>query len=311
MGLFDRFREEDGESPPAPGTPPVAERPTDAEVEAEALLELARAGAPLESQREALAGYLRARGLAPATVAAVLDRTRDAVALERDPRGAGATRIGGEPLLPAGEAWPLEPGGAPLTFIAAICLDELPALAPLPSGRLLVYWDEDCWDREREDFVAGTRVFHVPGGGELTRAPPPGGGRPSDPVHLAGFAMPVVGEIEHVFANRRIGPGEVERLFAATDPLYLAVAHQLLGSSRDIQGPVLDEVARWLATAHPETRGRFGEAQLRGEGWLLLAQFAEEGDLVFGDAGALYLVMPGDDLEACRFDRVMGIMQCH
>lgn len=311
MGLFDRFRKQDGEASPSPGAPPFAESQTDAEAEAETLLELARTGVPLERQREALVGYLRARGLAPGTVASLLDRTRDAIVLAPDPRGEGATRIGGEPLLPAGEAWPREAGGGPLTFIAAIDLDELPELAPLPSGTLLVYWDEDCWDREREDFVAGTRVFHVPSGGELTRARPPGGRRPSRPVHLAGFPMPRVGEIEHVLENRRIGPDQVERLFAATDPLYLAAAHQMLGSSQDIQGPVLDEVARWLETAHPATRRRFGEAQLRGEGWLLLAQFAEEGDLAFGDAGALYLVMPRDDLKACRFDRVMGIMQCH
>jgi hypothetical protein len=310
VGLFDRFRKEDEETPP-PGAQPVAERPTDAELEADALLELARAGEPLERQREALAGYLRARGLTPGTVAALLDRTRDAIGLQADPRAAGATRIGGEPLLPAGEAWPREPGGAPLTFVAVIALDELPGLAPLPSGTLLVYWDEDCWDREREDFVAGTRVFHVPSGGELTRARMPGSERPSHPVHLAGFAMPVVGEIEHVLDSRRIGPDEAERLFAAIDRLCVGVAHQLLGSSRDIQGAVLDEVAGWLATAHPETLRHFGEAQLRGEGWLLLAQFAEAGDLVFGDAGALYLVMPHEDLEACRFDRVMGIMQCH
>jgi len=32
---------------------------------------------------------------------------------------------------------------------------------------------------------------------------------------------------------------------------------------------------------------------------------------MFGDAGALYLVIPEADLAARRFDRVLGIMQCH
>jgi hypothetical protein len=31
---------------------------------------------------------------------------------------------------------------------------------------------------------------------------------------------------------------------------------------------------------------------------------------MFGDAGALYLVIPRVDLSAPRFDRVVGIMQC-
>jgi hypothetical protein len=310
MGLFDRFKNSNGESPQPPRTT-LATSDTVAEREAGALLELARTGAPLERQRAALTEFLQARGLAPGTVAAVLARTRDGIALEPDPLRGHTTRIGGEPLLPAGEDWPLETGGAPLTFIAALDLDELPALAPLPSGMLLVYWDEDCWDREREDFVAGTRVFHVPSGGATVPARRPDGAPPSQPVALAGFLMPLIGEIEHVLEHGGAPPDEVERLFAAADPLFGIVSHQLLGSSQDIQGPVLDEVARWLATAHPQTRRSFRESELRGEGWLLLAQFAEEGDLVFGDAGVLYLVMPRDDLPACRFDRVMGIMQCH
>ena len=66
----------------------------------------------------------------------------------------------------------------------------------------------------------------------------------------------------------------------------------------------------WFDEGFPETRERYSEAELRGEGWTLLAQFDSAGDLMFGDAGALYYVLPEADLRERRFDRAMGIMQC-
>jgi len=54
----------------------------------------------------------------------------------------------------------------------------------------------------------------------------------------------------------------------------------------------------------------FGPLHLRGEDWTQLAQFESVDGLLFGDAGALYLVIPEVDLYAARFDRVMGIMPC-
>jgi uncharacterized protein YwqG len=69
-------------------------------------------------------------------------------------------------------------------------------------------------------------------------------------------------------------------------------------------------VSYWFEEGFPETRERYSEAERRGEGWALLAQFDSAGDLMFGDAGALYFVLPEADLRERRFDRVMGIMQC-
>ncbi|CAN5209552.1 hypothetical protein BH20ACT16_BH20ACT16_16250 [soil metagenome] len=80
--------------------------------------------------------------------------------------------------------------------------------------------------------------------------------------------------------------------------------------SRDVQGPVLDEIAYWFDEGFSASRDDFSEAELAGEGWLLLAQLESTGELLFGDMGALYLVIPRTDLEARRFDRVLGIMQC-
>ena len=101
---------------------PARRRPsrTDAEARPSALLELARAGEPLDRQRRrspatcAPAASPRHRRRRCSIARATRSRSRPTRAARR------ATRIGGEPLLPAGEAWPREPGGGPLTFIAAI-----------------------------------------------------------------------------------------------------------------------------------------------------------------------------------------------
>jgi Domain of unknown function (DUF1963) len=90
--------------------------------------------------------------------------------------------------------------------------------------------------------------------------------------------------------------------------------HQVLGSSRDIQGPVLDEIPYWFDHTRPETHALYGDDERTGNGWILLAQIDEDRDvpgLIIGDGGSLYFVMPEADLRARRFDRVMGIMQCH
>ena len=199
----------------------------------------------------------------------------DAIALSAG--GEGPSRMGGTPLLPAGVAWPVAPDNRPLAFVAALDFGALPHLAPLPeAGTLLVYWDIAFHELEKMDFVAATRVF------------------------LAG---PDEALEEH--GDAAFGP-----LPLRGEPSTTPQEHQLLGRSRDIQGPVLDEVAMWLDGSFPETRARYDEAELRGEGWALLGQFESVDGLMFGDAGALYLVLPEADLRAARFDRVMGIMQC-
>ena len=82
------------------------------------------------------------------------------------------------------------------------------------------------------------------------------------------------------------------------------------GHNLDQLIPVLDEIPYWFEQGFPETRKNYSESELRGEGWMLLAQFESSGDLMFGDAGAVYYVLPEADVRAGRFERAMGIMQC-
>ncbi len=150
----------------------------------EDLLALAERGAPLSQQRDGLTRALAAQHVSPDGIAAVLDRVRDAVVLRAG--GGGRSRFGGPGLLPVGETWPIDPRGVPLSLIAAVDLDELPDLDPLPrDGWLLFYWDFEFFELERMDWLVSSRVFWVPPNGALEQPANPGGSAaPSEPVPL-------------------------------------------------------------------------------------------------------------------------------
>jgi hypothetical protein len=171
-----------------------------------------------------------------------------------------------------------------------------------------VFWDFEFHDLEPMDFVAATCVHHAEAGVALEEQRPPGRFAVfDDAVPLAGAVMPILGELDRADGDHDADDAECDVL----DEVVTLFDHQLLGASRDVQGPVLDEVGYWFEKGvFPETRALFDEAQTRGEGWTLLGQIESRGEMLFGDMGALYLVMPTEDLPARRFDRVMGIMQC-
>jgi hypothetical protein len=273
------------------------------------LRDLAAAGADLDDQRAALAEGFRAHGVSEAGRAAILEHVRDGVNLVDGAPGA-TTRIGGEAELPPGESWPLDPDGRPFTFVARIAFADLPPLAPLPAdGTLLIFWNLQYFERDRMDFRAATRVFHVPAGSDpvAVGAPPAGAGTPAA-VPLRGVVAPILGNWEEV----DVPTDDEEPAYLAQEDLNhaLGFGHQLLGTSRDIQGPVLGEIAYWFREGYPESRAGYSDAEQAGEGWVLLAQLGSTDDLMFGDAGALYVVIPAADLDARRFDRAIGIMQC-
>jgi hypothetical protein len=157
-----------------------------------------------------------------------------------------------------------------LDFIAAVDLAEMPRLRPLPEAGTLLFY----WDFE---FFERERTDWV-----------------------------VAARVVHAPTAELTGGTPLAGTLGTPD----GVCHQLLGRSRDIQGPVLEEIPYWFEQGFPETREAYSEAELRGEGWRLLAQFESSGELLFGDAGAVYYVLPEADLRSGRFDRAMGIMQC-
>jgi uncharacterized protein DUF1963 len=280
------------------------------------LLSLAAAGAPLEEQRAALAAALEERGVSGETIRHLMGHVRDGVVL-RTTEEERNSRLGGIGLLPDGEPWPCDHHDEPLVLVAAIDLGELPALDPLPhDGTLLLYWSFMIYSYEKLDWFVATRAYWVPPGAAMReQRKPPGEWPELGAAPLAGAVMPIAGEAVKVIAKVGDAPDREALLDAMNHFAPRLYRHQLLGSSRDIQGPVLDEISYWLGQhARPETAARFSETERDGEGWVLLAQIEEDvaiDNLGIGDGGAIYFVMPEADLCARRFDRVVGIMQCH
>lgn len=300
MGLFDRFRPADVPSPvPAVGVETFSD-----------LRSLVRRGASTAEQRASIAAVLEAHRVPAAAITRLTDSMRDGVALFEAgaPVPAPPCRLGGSPLLPAGTSWPTDRAGRPLSFIAAVDLATVPALAPLPAaGTLVVYWDHAFAELDAMDFVDATRVFLVPPGEALVTATTPEGAQVFGPIVLDPVVMPYPGDPDALQGDDV--PADVPG-YELQDALMQEFPHQLLGASRDVQGPVLDEVPYWFEQGFPETRERYAADELRGEDWSLLAQIDGTVGLEFGDAGSLYLVLPTADLLAGRVDRVMGIMQC-
>lgn len=268
----------------------------------ESLRDLAEWGTDLRIQRSALSDGLLAHGVSDESVRLVMTYVRDGIVLHEDGTTRGRSRLFGPPLLPPGAAWPQDGNGAPLTFVAALDLAGLPGLDPLPAdGTLLVYWSEAF---PHAGLRTGTVVHHV---AEPVAADPPAGASTAPAVPLTGLLMPVLGGTGSIpVATRDEGP-----LHEAVEDLDPCYGHHLLGSAREVQGPVLDEVADLLAEGSAADRAAYDGAELAGRGWTLLAQFESTDALMFGDAGVLYLVLPHTDLLAHRFDRVLGIMQSH
>lgn len=273
-------------------------------------MKLALIDAPLAEQRDAIAQILSERGVSEETVRRAVEWARDGIALfERDDAGGLKSRLGGEPLLPEAEEWPKDPGGRPLGFIALVDLSELPDLEPLPSdGTLLVFWDHQFFELDKMDFVAATRVFHLEPGAPSTTHDPPDAHDAFGPIPLSGHLMPILGELD----DFEVPDADEDHFYDASDEVTRVYEHSLAGRSRDVQSPVLGEIAYWFdGHVYPETAERFTEEERNGKGWVLLAQFEEAEGLEFGDVGALYLCIPEADLRERRFDRVMGIMQSH
>ena len=165
-----------------------------------------------------------------------------------------ALREEGEGRSRFGGDGPLLADAPELTFIAALDLSELPRLDPLPAEGTL-HFTGTSRSMIWSGWTSSSRRVSC-----TIRVPRPR----TRPAHRS--------------PGRSTGGDDFP--------------HQLLGTSRDIQGPVLDEIPYWFTEGFPATRERYSEAELRGEGWTLLAQFASGHELMFGDMGDLYYVLP-------------------
>jgi hypothetical protein len=299
-------------------SPEIQPEPRAPRADAQRLVTLAERQARPREQRAALRRYLRERRISAPTIAAVLRHTRDGIVLRRG--ASGGARLGGQPLLPAGEPWPRSANGNPFTFIGVFDFAKLPHLAPLPRrGTLALYWNGH-WVEEQGggtmDFVAATRAYYVPPGGAVEHPDAPEESWPFAAIPLEGGVTPIAGD-PGLVADEIKGRPDADALIEAMNDVMAAglYPHHLLGAPIEVQGPVLagmpsffDPKFHYLA---PASRDRYTAAERESGDWMLLAQIDEDDGLVIADGGELYFVILRSDLKAHRFDRVIAIMDSH
>jgi uncharacterized protein YwqG len=255
---------------------------------------------------------------------------------------AAATKLGGEPDLPRGLAWPqrapyaltdqrqrhVSQDAAPLDFLAQINLAEVAAIGcdlPLPSSGLLsFFYDSEFqpWGFDPGD-AAGFRVIYTPAGGDLVRLIHPGGVRPALPVRLeASETLPdwawffehhgdeIDDDIDEF--QETLEMFDDEQLYEMFD-----TGHVIGGWPALIQNPM--ELECQLASNGINVGGPEGYADPRAKAleagaadWRLLLQLDSEDELdwMWGDAGTLYFWCRKQDIAAARFERAWTILQC-
>lgn len=263
----------------------------------------------LDDERAAYRDRLVAAGLGP-HAHGLLALARPSVRLVADPRAdvpSQASRLGGDPVLPAGAPWPRREG-RPLSLIAQVDLGEIHALVPgvlPPDGLLSFFYDavrQEAWGSDPADRGSSV-VLHSPGEGAVTRQPPPD----LDAVgRFAAIALRPTLELSFApwesFDLERLGlgAGELDGYREAHE-LADGTVHRLLGHPEPVQGDMQVECQR--ATGGPD-----GEA----EQWRLLLQVdSEEGiGMAWGDAGRLYYWIRQSDLADRHWDRSWLVLQC-
>ena len=78
-----------------------------------------------------------------------------------EPQDRGATKVGGLPYLRAGDKWPVDDGGVPLTFVAQFNFTEsIDIVPPLPGDLLLVFARNEGGGPGTEIYTGDPPFFH-------------------------------------------------------------------------------------------------------------------------------------------------------
>lgn len=251
--------------------------------------------------------------------------------------GTRRTRIGGEPDLPPGTAWP-EFAGRPLGFLAQVDASEVPPEQGMPTlapGLWSFFYDVDPvkqpWGFDPADR-GGARVLHVPPGAQTDRRPlraeldpdslyPPSAldfeleltAPDGDSPWASELGIDEVGELRDAYYDFW------EALFDAQDHAFGdAPRHRLLGHPDQVQGEMQTEcqlVTNGLYCGDGSGYSDPRAAALRRGvlDWRLLLQLDSEfvpDEVTWGDGGRVYFWLRENDLAAGRADAAWGILQC-
>ena len=215
--------------------------------------------------------------------------------------------FGGMPHVPPGFDWPTK-DGYPLSFVGQIhCRDV--DLVPSDDGDLLFFYDNRHWGDNRKD-IGHAIVTHVPARAQRTTPALPTRTVP----RLFGLMQSVVSpkcyqRVDVQFEQAASYPWYERKLLSFPDDVAdecyvefccdISPDVQIGGFPLPIQ---FDFMERNCVAA-------FGIGDI--DDWVLLLQLFELGDMIWGDAGALYWFIHQDDLRCMRFDRVWMVSQCH
>lgn len=199
------------------------------------------------------------------------------------------TKIGGLPYRMAGETWPTFRGRA-MNFIAQFCFaDSRDIVADLPGDVLLVFGDDECIEWTDDDASAMAFEWVNLGQTDLVGA---------QEIPRAGWSLaPYYGEIHRTFDY----PNATERFEPLPQPWNLSVLDAMkIGGAPAWQqppaqlpgnflcavnsiGPETDKPYPFLNVPEPIAARFSADSSYRQHNW--------KGDLMWGDAGDLYLFL--------------------
>lgn len=223
----------------------------------------------------------------------------------------GGPRLGGLPDLPPDVQWPEGPNGT-LDFVMQLPLDRLPTAVlddgGLPhEGMLSVFYDVcgEAYGSEPEDREHWRLVWTAPDQ-PLVRHARPVAVTEHEEVDFPSVALVVREELTFPSSLSPIFEGDdgdgfaycdLEDSFADAD----GDVSRLLGNADAIQGGMEAEAA--MATGRPESDAA---------SWRLLMQICSEdaAEMLWGDVGMLYILMPEDSMRAHRWEDAWLVMEC-
>ncbi|MDR7317143.1 YwqG family protein [Brevibacillus nitrificans] len=220
----------------------------------------------------------------------------------------GASRLGGNPDLPAGWSYPVF-HDEPLVFIGQLNLEEIQSIGvpnDLPQRGLLYFFYEAVEQSVYGELADrdGWRVLFYDGDfSALTPVPYPGddphGTLPANDLHFSkGLSL----HMEAISVPDACRDAYYDRFLSAFAKINGSYAwnHQILGHPHNIQGDVFEEI------------DSFRNVESGGPYTLLLQVDTDETNLniMWGDVGTIYFVMANDDLRAKRFDQTYFSYQC-
>ena len=241
----------------------------------------------------------------------------------------GASRIGGDPDLPAGLPWPLREG-RPLSFLAQFRLEDLSGFEPqglLPArGQLYFFYDAvECpWGFDPK-HRGGWKVFHSAAPTLVPSAAPKSlaeSGRfgPCTVRFEAGSTLPSV----HSGYVHSLGlsDDEVDAYVELEQKVGGPVApgdgcHRFFGHPDQVQGDMEDEcqfVSNGIYCGGSDYYDdpRAAALQPGAKDWRLLLQIDSDdrAGMMWGDLGMLYFWIREQDLRSGSFEEVWTVLQC-